>query len=281
VFSKKKKKIWSEYADKMKQVLEGYRDGAAYNIKMLDNGLIYAGEKGMALTWMDAVVAGKPVTPRMGMPVEINALWYNAVKFSIEVAGLAGDDEFVKEWSPIALLIEENFKEVFWSKERAYLADVVDGEFQDWSVRPNQIIAVSMPFSPLPLAVGKLVLDKVKDELLTPYGLRTLSPQDVNYKPVYMGSQAERDNAYHQGTVWPWLLGHFAEAYLKIHKHSGLSFVQSLVDNFEDQIMEHGIGSISEIYDGDPPHHPRGAISQAWSVAEVLRIIEMLKSYKE
>ncbi|MEI7596140.1 MAG: amylo-alpha-1,6-glucosidase [Bacteroidota bacterium] len=277
----KQSSIWAEYSDKMKQVLYGYKNGTSYNIKMLDNCMIYAGGHGVALTWMDAVVAGKPVTPRTGMQVEINALWYNAIKFSIEVSELAGDMDFVNEWQPIASMIDYTFKETFWSKEKGYLADFVDGDYSDWSVRPNQVFATSLPYTPLSESIRKLILDKVQNELLTPRGLRTLSPKSPNYKPIYFGNQTERDLAYHQGTVWPWLFGHFAEAYLKIHGKSGIAFIQRIVDGFEGQMMEHGICTISEVCDGDPPHNPGGTISQAWSVSEILRVMDMLKVYSK
>ena len=274
-----KESIWVEYSDKMKLILNGYRKGTFYNIRMLDNCLIYAGEQGVALTWMDAVVAGKPVTPRTGIPVEINALWYNAIKFSIEVAELAMDIEFVNEWSPIASMIEHTFKETFWSKDRGYLADFVCGDYKDWSVRPNQVIATSLEYSPIHEPIRKLILDKVAAELLTPRGLRTLSPKDTNYKPVYAGDQTSRDNAYHQGTVWPWLFGHYAEGYLRVHGRGGVSHIRTLVEGFEDEMMEHGICSISEVYSGDPPHHAAGCISQAWSVSEVLRTMDLIRLY--
>jgi predicted glycogen debranching enzyme len=278
-FSKNKKQIWQEYGRKMKLILEGYRKGTLYNIQMLENGLLNAGEPGKALTWMDAIVHGKPVTPRIGLAVEVNALWYNAIMFSLEVAKLAKDSEFIKKWTKIADQIPPAFMAAFWNEEKGYLADYVDGEYKDWSVRPNMIFVTSLPYTPVDEDIRKKVLSIVKKELLTPRGLRTLTPKNPAYKGVYFGNQAERDLAYHQGTVWPWLLGHFVEGYLKLHGNSGLSFVKSLYKGFEPVMTEHGIGTISEIYDGDPPHFARGAISQAWSVAELLRINWLIKQY--
>jgi predicted glycogen debranching enzyme len=246
---------------------------------MTENGLLHAGEPGKALTWMDAIVHGKPVTPRTGLAVEVNALWYNAIKFSLEVAELSGDKEFISEWSEIAELIPAAFKSTFWNDQKGYLADYVDGDYKDWSVRPNMIFVTSLPYSPVDEDIRKNVESVVKKELLTPRGLRTLTPKNPAYKGVYFGDQAERDLAYHQGTVWPWLLGHFVEGYLKLHGKSGLSFIKSLFKGFESVMTEHGIGTISEIYDGDPPHQARGAISQAWSVAELLRINWLIKQY--
>jgi predicted glycogen debranching enzyme len=247
---------------------------------MNENGLISAGEPGKALTWMDAVVHGKPVTPRIGMPVEINALWYNAVCFSLEVAELAGDKEFFSEWKPIAEKIPASFMATFWNAGKGYLADYVDGDYKDWTVRPNMVFATSLDYSPIGEDEKEKVLDIIQRELLTSRGLRTLTPKHPGYKSMYFGDQAERDLAYHQGTVWPWLLGHFAEGYLKLYGKQGVSFIRSIFKGFEPVMTEHGIGTISEIYDGDPPHAPRGAVSQAWSVAELLRMNWLISKYE-
>ncbi len=279
IYTGSQDKIWEEYGEKMKIVLNGYRDGCDYNIKMQDNGLIYSGIAGKALTWMDAVVDGKPVTPRIGLDVEINALWYNAIMFSLEVAKLAGDNLFVEQWSDVACRIPEAYKSTFWNKDKGYLCDYVNGTFKDWSVRPNQIFAASLPYNPLSEQIRKLILDITERELLTRRGLRTLSPKSPEYKGSYKGNAAERDSAYHQGVVWPWLLGHFAEAYLKIHGKSGLGYIKQLYDSFEPVMMEHGIGTVSELYDGDPPYLPGGAPSQAWSVAELLRMGYLIEKY--
>ena len=244
---------------------------------MLENGLIYAGETGKALTWMDAVVNGKPVTPRTGMQVEINALWYNAVMFALEIAGYDNDINFIKHWEPIAKKIKDSYKDVFWSKEKGYLADYVDEDFKDWSIRPNMVFATSLPYTPLSEKIRQLILELIKKELLTPRGLRTLSPKSPDYKDVYCGDQTQRDLAYHQGTVWPWLLGHFVEGYFKIYTQSVLTFIKNIYKDFEPVVFEHGISSISEVYNGNPPHAPGGTPSQAWSVAELLRIHYMIE----
>lgn len=280
IYTQSQNTIWKQYGNKMKMILNGFRDGTDFNIKMHDHGLVYAGEQGKALTWMDAIVNGKPVTPRIGYCVEINALWYNAIMFSLETARFANDEKFISEWGEIACNIPKSFKETFWNKDRGYLCDYVNGEFKDWSVRPNMLIATSLPYSPVSEQIRKLILDVTEKELLTPRGIRTLSPKSADYCGVYEGDQTQRDMAYHQGTVWPWLLGHFAEGYLKIHGKSGLANIQRLLNNFEPVIFEHGIGSISEVYNGDPPHLPGGSPSQAWSVAEILRINYLLDYYK-
>jgi predicted glycogen debranching enzyme len=266
--------VWNRYGKAMKSILEAYRDGTSFNIKMLENGLIYAGEPGKALTWMDAIVNGKPVTPRIGFPVEINALWFNAVMFSLELARKAKDDDFIREWEPLPALIKDSFIKAFWDSTKGFLADVVDFKSVDWSVRPNQVIAVSMDYSMLSPDLKKAVLSVVERDLLTPRGLRTLSPKNENYIGIYRGTQEQRDTAYHQGTVWPWLLEHYCEGYMNLYKESGLAFLERLIKGFEPVMTELGIGTIPEIFDGDPPHRARGAISQAWSVAALLRIIK-------
>jgi predicted glycogen debranching enzyme len=278
-FTKTGDKIWKEYGRKMKAILEGYRDGAPYHIKMLDNGLISAGEKGKALTWMDAIIDGKPVTPRIGMAVEINALWYNAIMFALELAKKDKDTKFVKGWQKIADKIPAAFTETFWDDDKGYLADYVNDDEKDWSVRPNMVFATSLPYVPLGEEKRNAVLEVIRQELLTPRGLRTLTPKNPHYKGVYCGNQKARDEAYHQGSVFPWLLGHFAEGYLRIHNNTGIPFIDSLYHGFEQVMTEHGIGTVSEIYDGDPPHKAGGAVSQAWSVAEVLRIHWLLNHY--
>ncbi|HQI69742.1 MAG TPA: amylo-alpha-1,6-glucosidase [Bacteroidales bacterium] len=281
VYTGTQSRIWQEYGDKMKLILNAYRKGCEFNIKMQDNGLIYAGVEGKALTWMDAIVDGNPVTPRIGLAVEINALWYNAVMFSIEVAKLADDQDFVKDWDKLSKEIPAAFKGTFWSKDKGYLCDYVNGDYKDWSVRPNQLLAASLPYSPVSEQIRELILEITERELLTRRGIRTLSPKSPDYKGIYKGGIKERDSAYHQGIAWPWLLGHYAEAYLKIHPRHGLPHVKQLYESFEPVMMEHGIGTISELYDGDPPYLPGGAPSQAWSVAELLRMNYLLEKYSK
>jgi predicted glycogen debranching enzyme len=271
--------IWKKYGRHIKHILGHFREGTYFNIHMQENGLIFAGADYKALTWMDAVVYDMPVTQRDGNPVEISALWYNGIRFALELAEASGDKRFIHEWKDIPGRIEASFVPTFWYEKGRYLADCVrDGE-QDISVRPNQVIAAAMIYSPLSAEMKKAILDVSEKELLTPRGLRTLSPKNPAYKGIYEGNQESRDEAYHQGTVWPWLLEHFCEAYLQIHKQCGLSLVKKIYYGFEEEMNENGIGSISEIYDGDPPHPGKGTISQAWSVAALLRIRRMIKNY--
>jgi predicted glycogen debranching enzyme len=246
---------------------------------MRENGLIYASAPGKALTWMDAIVNGVPVTPRRGYAVEINALWYNAVCFSLEMAATVNDKKFIKEYEVLPELIKQSFLDLFWDEKTGYLADYVnDEEGKNTFVRPNMVIAVSLPYSMLDKSQMQHVLDVADKELVTVRGLRTLSPGNEYYKGTCIGNQEERDNAYHQGTVWPWLYGPFCEGWLKVYGQQGVEKVRKLIYGLEEVMSEHGISTISEIYDGDPPHSPQGAISQAWSVGEVLRIINILET---
>lgn len=270
---------WKRYGPAMKEVLEAYRDGTTFGIHMRPDGLIYADAPGKALTWMDAVVNGTPVTPRNGYAVEINALWYNAVCYSIDCAKAAKDKTFVKQWADLPKLISDSFHEVFWDEEHCYLADFVNDNERNMQVRPNMVIATSLPYSMLTKEQMKSVLDLVNRVLVTSRGLRTLSPAEEGYKGQYSGTQEERDMAYHQGTVWPWLVGPFCEGWLRVYGEGGLSRIRKLIMGFEDTLTEAGISTISEIYDGDPPHAPGGAISQAWSVGEILRILVLLESW--
>ncbi|MCL2245534.1 MAG: amylo-alpha-1,6-glucosidase [Lentimicrobiaceae bacterium] len=279
-FTKSQKKIWAEYGDAVKKILYAYRSGSLFNIKMLDNGLIFAGDEKHALTWMDAVVNGKPVTPRTGCQVEINGLWYNALMFALEVAAHQKDKEFIKDWTSIAADFPAVFKDAFWDKDKGYLADFVNGNEKNFQVRPNMVIVTSLPYCPVSEKVCQLVLKKAQEELLTPKGLRTLSPNDPDYKGKYFGNQEERDVAYHQGTVWPWLLEPFAEGCLAVYHQTAVPVLEDILAHFEATMNDYGISTIEEIADGDPPHKPNGCISQAWSVAALLTIMRLLGDVK-
>ena len=270
---------WERYGSAAKSVLNAFKNGTAFNIHMRENGLIYADAPGKAMTWMDAVVNGIPVTQRSGYDVEINALWYNAVSFSLEMARSGNDKKFIKEYEKLPDMIKKSFLEIFWDEKTGYLADYVnDDDGTNVFIRPNMVIAVSLPYSMLDKDQMKKVLDVADRDLVTVRGLRTLSPRNELYQGVCEGNQKERDNAYHQGTVWPWLYGPFCEGWLKVYGQQGVQKVKKLIWGLEAVMSEHGISTISEIYDGDPPHSPRGAISQAWSVGEVLRIIAILET---
>lgn len=258
--------IKTRYLDKLKTIIDGFIEGTDFNIKVQEDGLLHGGMKGLALTWMDVITADGPITPRTGCPVEVNALWYNALCFYQSLSEEAYIAEIVQK-------LDASFKENFWDEEKGYLADVVNKGQKDWTIRPNMIIATSMNYSPLSERQKGQVLEVAKANLLTNRGIRSLAPDDPQYKGYYQGNQTQRDKAYHQGTVWPWLLGHFAEGYLKIHGKAGLSFVQKMIKGFDGVMTQYGIGTVAEIYDGDPPHRPKGAVSQAWSVGELLRMM--------
>ena len=211
--------------------------------------------------------------------MEVNALWYNGVCQALEWA--AGKDaKFTDAWQKLPEMIRNSFLGSFWNQEKGYLADYIDGDFKDFSVRPSQVIAVAVDFSPLETEMKKSILDVIESELLTTRGLRSLSPKNEAYKGVYEGDQMKRDRAYHQGTVWPWLLEHFSKGYLDVHRKSGVSLIKRLYEGFEEELSRRGIGSVSEIYDGNPPHEPRGAISQATGVAALLRMSDMITALK-
>ncbi|MGC1392055.1 MAG: amylo-alpha-1,6-glucosidase [Bacteroidales bacterium] len=270
---------WERYGEAAISILNAFKKGTAFNIHMRKNGLIYANAPGKALTWMDAIVDGKPVTPRRGYAVEINALWYNAICFSLEMAAGNNDKKFIKEYEELPNLIKKSFLDLFWVEKNGYLADYInDDEGKNTFVRPNMVIAVSLKYSMLDKEQMKKILDVADKDLVTVRGLRTLSPRNQLYQGICEGNQEERDLAYHQGTVWPWLYGPFCEGWLKVYGQQGVPKVKKLIYGLEDVMSEHGISTISEIYDGDPPHTPRGTISQAWSVGEVLRMIYLLET---
>ncbi|MDR1757587.1 MAG: amylo-alpha-1,6-glucosidase [Bacteroidales bacterium] len=276
-YTKNERAIWGMYGTYIKKILDAYTEGSLYHIRVLPNGLIHAGNKGVALTWMDAVINGEPVTPRTGCPVEINGLWYNAVRFAIEMARVAKDHDFADKWKNKIQTFPAVFKDTFWSKEHGYLADFVNGDDKNFQVRPNMLIITSLPYSPVSEKIKQLILKKTLAELLTDKGVRTLSPSDPDYKGRYEGGQENRDRAYHQGTCWPWLLAPLADGLLTVYQKSALPMLEKMLYRFEPCMKEYGISTIAEIYDGDPPHRPNGAISQAWSVSALLHIKALIE----
>ncbi len=271
--------VWMLYGRYIKQILDNFAEGT-HNVRMDSNYLLWQSQEGKALTWMDAIIDGNPVTGRSGYAVELNALWYNAVMFYRELALAACADGEAVKWEEFATLFPHNFKSTFWSKERGYLADCVKGMDKDFSVRCNMIFAASLPYTCLSLKIRQLIVEKVKQELLTPYGLRTLSPTDKNYHPQYWGNQTERDRAYHNGTVWAWLICAFAEAYFKVYGPNAVGYIEHLYKQFGNVLTDYCVGSIAEVYDGNPPYKAGGSISQAWSVAEVCRMKYLIDCYK-
>ena len=250
------------------------------NLQLRHNGLLYSEGKDHAVTWMNSTANGRPVVPRTGYIVEFNALWYNALKFCASMAAEFGDQAVAAEFEKRAELCGSSFLDTFVN-EYGYLFDYVEPlDSPDWSVRPNMIFAVALDYSPLSQAQQKSVLDVCTRELLTPKGLRSLSPKSGGYNPMYVGPQTQRDYAYHQGTAWPWLGGFYMEACLKIYKRTRLSFIERQMVGYEDEMTQHCLGTIPELFDGNPPFHGRGAISFAMNVAEILRTLELLEKYK-
>jgi predicted glycogen debranching enzyme len=257
--------------------------GTRFGIKVYPSGLLSSGEPGVQLTWMDAKVGDWVVTPRRGKPVEIQALWYNALCIMEDFARQFGDDEGQKRYCNMATVASWSFNRLFWNEKDGCLYDVVNGGTPDSSTRPNQIFAVSLPHSMLSMERARAVVHKVQEQLLTPVGLRTLAASDPQYRGRYTSGPTERDGAYHQGTVWPWLLGAFITAYVKVN--GGDTEARRQAGEWLAPLQEHlsqaGLGHISEIFEGDPPHRPCGCIAQAWSVAEVLRAyVEDVKGMK-
>jgi predicted glycogen debranching enzyme len=248
--------------------------GTRYNIKMADNGLLTSGAPGVQLTWMDAKIANWVVTPRTGKPVEIQALWYNALKIMEDLAGRLGDERQRKRYATLSALALWTFNRIFWNKDKNCLYDVVNGVC-DASIRPNQILAVSLHHSMLSHERACAVVETVERELLTPVGLRTLSRSHPDYRGSCRGDQASRDSAYHQGTVWPWLLGSYLTALIRVRGGTpeARKCARQLLQGLEDHLAEAGIGQLSEIFDGDFPHRPCGCFAQAWSVGELLRAL--------
>ena len=250
------------------------------NLELRENGLLYSEGKKKAVTWMNSTANGRPVVPRTGYIVEFNALWYNALCFAASLAELSGNNAQVDYLNKLAEKVKTSFVEVFLN-EHGYLFDYVDDKDpRDWSVRPNMIFAAAFDYSPLDQAQKKGVVDICTRELLTPKGLRSLSPKSGGYNPMYVGPQAQRDYAYHQGTAWPWLGGFYMEASLKLYKRTRLSFIERLMVGYEDEMSYHCLGTIPELFDGNPPFHGRGGISFAMNVGEVLRTLELLEKYK-
>jgi predicted glycogen debranching enzyme len=254
----------------LKEIVRWYIRGTHFRIGMDGDGLIAAGTPGLQLTWMDAKVDHWVVTPRHGKPVEISALWYNALKILDNLALRAGEN---LPHGGLSDKVKESFEKKFWYEEGGYLYDVIDGDSRDARLRPNQVVAMALPYSPVAPARARQALRRVWQELYATYGLRSLSYYDSEYRGVYTGDRFSRDGAYHQGTVWSWLMGPFITAYRRAHNYSPASREQAVmfIDPFRDHLRHHGVGYISEIFDGNEPVVPRGCIAQAWGVAEVLR----------
>lgn len=266
------------YGKLLKDVIHFIEEGNHPNLRLDSNGLLHTEGRDRAVTWMNSMANGRPIVPRTGYIVEFNALWYNALKFAAAMAEQNNETENVARYEALAELCQKSFVDTFLN-EYGYLFDYVDGNMMDWSVRPNMIFAVALDYSPLSQDQKKSVLDVCTRELLTPKGLRSLSPKSGGYNPIYVGPQTQRDYAYHQGTAWPWLGGFYMEACLKLYKRTRLSFIERQMVGYEDEVFSHCIGTIPELFDGNPPFSGRGGISFAVNVAEILRTLELLEKY--
>lgn len=278
------KKVWKKYGATLKGILESYLPGHRNEVAMHPNGLLWAQMDGVALSWMNTYVGGHPVTERAGYQVETNAMWYNAVCFAIDMETKYGpkrNNEFVGKWSPIRDLIEENYQKTFWNYEAGYLADYVDNSGQNMDVRPNQLYAISLDYSPVEDMIKSDVVMTVNNELVTRRGIRTLSPRNVMYRGVYEGSQTDRDLAYYQGCAFPILLDPYVNICFKMMGANFYKKAEYLTEGFYADINKHGVGAFSELYDGDPPHEAHGAIASACSTAALLRVDYLMNKYRK
>ena len=256
------------------EIITYFREQKHPDMKLMENGLLFVEGRNKALTWMNSTVDGKPVVSRSGYIVEFNTLWYNALNFYKELSG----EIYIDTIDTIIRSMNTSFVDTFLNGYN-YLLDSVSGGYVDWSVRPNMIFAVAFPYSPLNKIQMRAIVDMVTKELVTPKGLRSLSPKSEGYRPNYVGTQRERDLAYQQGTAWPWLLGAYLESYLKIFGKGGISFVERMLISMEEEMSLHCIGTLAETFDGNPPFKGRGAVSFAMNVAAMLRVLDLLKKY--
>ncbi|MDE6322156.1 MAG: amylo-alpha-1,6-glucosidase [Muribaculaceae bacterium] len=269
------------YLDTVAEIVDWIIDDGHPNLRLTDEGLVETEGASTPVSWMNSVLDGRPVLPRTGKLVEFNALWYNALRCVASLAeGRADMAERAARWTEKADLMKEPFVDTFLN-DSGYLYDYVNGNYNDLQVRPNMAIAIGMDYSPLDRRQRKMVLDVVTRELLTPKGLRTLSPKSYGYRPAYLGSPREREEALHQGPARPWLMGFYAEAYLRVFGMSGVGYIDRMLIGFEDDMSQGCIGSLSQLYDGNPPYSGRGAISHATNVAEVLRTLRTLKRFDQ
>ena len=283
-FSGKEKQIWKKYGETLKGIIESYAPGRRREVAMHPNGLLWTQMDGVALSWMNAYVHGHPVTERAGYQVETNAFWYNALCFALDMENKYGpkkENAFVARWTSVRDLVKQNFQPTFWREDWGYLVDYVNGGPHDQAVRPNQLYAVCLEYIPVDDEVVSEVVMTINDELLTKRGLRSLSPRNEAYRGVYEGSQIDRDLAYHQGCAFPALLAPYIEICFEMMGSTFYKRAEYLTEGFFQDISKHGVGAFSELYDGDPPHEPHGAISSAMSTAALLTIDYVMNQYKK
>ena len=270
---------WVEYGDELRKIIEFFRNGKHPLTEIHENGLLYVkGGWQRPLTWMNATSpGGQPITPRSGYVIEINALWYNALIFMAHLASFVNDDDYASQMNKIAENIRSNFSNIFWNG--TYLYDFVDNDHKEMSVRPNMIFAVSLPYSPLDEIQKKMVVDMVTKELLTPKGLRSLSPKSQNYHGWSGGDQVTRDYEAFQGSVYPWLMSSYVDAYIKVYGNSGIDFVQRCMASFASELSQGCLGTMSEMYDATQPFTGRGGMSFLMNLAEVAHAMEAIDEF--
>jgi len=283
-FGADERKVWKKYGETLKGIVESYAPGRRKEVAMHPNGLLWAQMDWTALSWMNTYVDGRPVNERPGYQVELNAFWYNALCFAIDMEAKYGGPKgrtFVQQWSSVRDLVLANFQPTFWNAEHGYLADYVDWNGQNLDVRPNQLYAVCLDYSPIEDEIKSEVIMTINNELVTKRGIRSLSPRNAKYKGVYEGSQTDRDLAYHNGCAFPMLLGPYIDICFKMMGTTFYKKAEYLTEGFYEDISKHGVGVFSELYDGDPPHEPHGAISSACSTAALLMVDYLMNKYKE
>ena len=273
--------VWKKYGKDLAALLDTYTNGVRNEVVLHENGLLWCQKPGTALSWMNVYSNGSPVTERHGYQVETNALWYNALCFAVEMDEKYGKGTLRKKWDRVINSIKVNYINYFWVEERGHLADFYNENGKNIFTRPNQLIAAAVEYSPIDDVTKMEVLKAVQKELLTVRGIRTLSPKNPLYKGVYEGNQFERDHAHHNGCAFPWLLGPYVEATAKLLGKSFVKKGKELLNAFEEDINVHGIGSIAELYDGNPSHKPHGCISSSVSVAEIIRGKYLLNKIKK
>jgi len=275
-----KKQIWKEYGETLKAILNAFKSREHKTMRMDDNGLIWSDDLSRPLTWFNAESNYGAIIPRNGYVVEVNALWYNAICYALELAKDAKDKTFLSEWGTMPETIAESFNQIFWIESEKYLADYANHTHQNTEVRPNQLLACALDYSPLSEKRQRKVLAIITQELLTPKGLRSLSPESPRYEGESVGNVFVRDKATFNGSVHPWFVGFYVEANLKLFGDTYIPDGKAFLENFEEEINTHGVGLISAIYDGNPPFNPRGCISNAKNVAEILRAQWLLSDKK-
>ena len=278
--TKTKKQIWKEYGETLKTILNTFKSREHKTMRMDDNGLVWSDDLSHPLTWFNAENNYGPIVPRNGYVVEVNALWYNAVCYALELAKEAKDKTFLSEWGTMPEIIAESFNQIFWIENEKYLADYANHTHQNTEVRPNQLLACALDYSPISEKRQRKVLAIITQELLTPKGLRSLSPESPRYEGESVGNVFVRDKATFNGSVHPWFVGFYVEANLKLFGDTYIPDGKAFLENFEEEINTHGVGLISAIYDGNPPFNPRGCISNAKNVAEILRAQWLLSDKK-